>query len=148
MTEYTNNRRGSNSLVSRTGEEACCTQRPDYTHLSCAQVRVCTKHDRKYPRGGRACASRQLKCHPNKSKGRFTPWERTVPYQGAVVFAVLVGQVCNGGWNAGTEELLPLVQVALMDFVKELMVSGHVRHEEARVHGRGKKKPKKNEETF
>lgn len=46
-----------------------------------------------------------------------------VPYQGAVVFAVLVGQVCNGGWNAGTEELLPLVQVALMDFVQELMVS-------------------------
>lgn len=43
-----------------------------------------------------------------------------------MVFAVLVGQVCNGGCNAGTEELLPLVKVTLMDFIEELMVSAHI----------------------
>lgn len=49
-----------------------------------------------------------------------------MPYQSAVVFAVLVGQVCNGGRNAGTEELLSLVKVALMDFIQELMVSVNI----------------------
>lgn len=49
-----------------------------------------------------------------------------MPYQSAVVFAVLVGQVSNGGCNARAEELLPLVKVALMDFFQELMVSAHV----------------------
>ena len=40
-----------------------------------------------------------------------------VSYQSAVVFAVLVGQVSNGGRNARPEELLPLVKIALMDFI-------------------------------
>lgn len=62
------------------------------------------------------CAFCKLKCHLTKSKGQFR-FEPAVPYQSAVVFAVLVGQVCNGGCNAGTEELLPLVKVALMDFI-------------------------------
>lgn len=40
-----------------------------------------------------------------------------MPYQSTVVFAVLVGQVSNGGCDAGTEEQLSLVKVALMDLV-------------------------------
>lgn len=60
-----------------------------------------------------------------KFKGQLG-FEPLLPYQGAVVFAVLVGQVCNGGCNAGTEELFPLVKVALMDFIEELMVSAHI----------------------
>lgn len=67
----------------------------------------------------------ELKCHLTKFKGQLG-FEPLVPYQGAVVFAVLVGQVCNGGCNAGTEELFPLVKVALMDFIEELMVSAHI----------------------
>lgn len=43
-----------------------------------------------------------------------------------MVFAVLVGQVGNGGCNAGAEELLSLVKVALMDFIEELMISAHI----------------------
>lgn len=69
--------------------------------------------------------SYKLKCHLSNSKGQFR-LELVVPYQSAVVFTVLVGQVCNGGRNAGAEELLPLVKVALMDFIKELMVSAHI----------------------
>lgn len=65
-----------------------------------------------------------LKCHGAKSKGQFR-LEPVAPYQSAVVFAVLVGQVGNGGRDAGAEELLPLVQVALVDFVEELVVSAH-----------------------
>lgn len=58
-------------------------------------------------------------------KGQFR-FELVMPYQGAVVFAVLVGQVGNGGCNAGAEELLSLVKVALMDFIEELMISAHI----------------------
>lgn len=57
-----------------------------------------------------------------------------MPYQSAVVFAVLVGQVCNGGRNAGTEELLSLVKVALMDFIQELMVSVNINIKEGWLH--------------
>lgn len=53
-------------------------------------------------------------------------FEPLVPYQSTVVFAILVGQVCNGGCNAGTEELLPLVKVTLMDFIQELVVSVNI----------------------
>lgn len=60
-----------------------------------------------------------------KSEGQFC-FEPVTPYQSTVVFAVLVGQVSNGGCNAGIEELLPLVKVALMDFIEELMVSAHI----------------------
>lgn len=52
--------------------------------------------------------------------------ELVTPYQSAVVFAVLVGQVGNGGRDAGAEQQLPLVQVALVDFVQELVVSAHI----------------------
>lgn len=44
-------------------------------------------------------------------------FELAMHYQSTVVFAVLVGQVSNGGCNAGTEELLSLVKVALVDFI-------------------------------
>lgn len=84
----------------------------DYTHLSCAQLCVCTKHYRKYPRGTRLCIL-QAQMSPYK----IFHFEQAVPYQSAVVFDVLVCQVCNGGCNAGAEELLPLVKVALMDFI-------------------------------
>lgn len=67
----------------------------------------------------------QLKCHSANSKGQCR-LEPVAPYQSAVVFAVLVGQVGNGGRDAGAEELLPLVQVALVDFVEELLVSAHI----------------------
>lgn len=50
------------------------------------------------------------------SKGQLG-FELVMPYQSTVVFAVLVGQLCNGGGDTGTEELLSLVEVALMDFV-------------------------------
>ncbi len=43
-----------------------------------------------------------------------------------MVFAILVGQVHNGGCDAGAEELLSLVKVALMDFIEELMISAHI----------------------
>lgn len=43
-----------------------------------------------------------------------------------MVFAVLGGQVGDGGGDAGAEQLLPLVQVALVDLVEELMVSAGV----------------------
>lgn len=74
---------------------------------------------------GRRPTCGELKCHLTKFKGQLG-FEPLVPYQGAVVFAVLVGQVCNGGCNARTEELFPLVKVALMDFIEELMVSAHI----------------------
>lgn len=73
----------------------------------------------------RCPACGELKCHLPKFKGQLG-FEPLGPYQGAVVLAVLVGQVCNGGCNAGTEELLPLVEVALMDFIEELAVSAHI----------------------
>lgn len=79
----------------------------------------------KMPPEGRWPACGELKCHLTKFKGQ-PGFEPLVPYQGAVVFAVLVGQVCNGGCNAGTEKLLSLVKVALMDFIEELMVSAHI----------------------
>lgn len=66
-----------------------------------------------------------LKCHGANSKGQVC-LEPVAPYQRAVVFAVLVGQVGNGRRDAGAEEQLPLVQVALVDFVEELVVSAHI----------------------
>lgn len=47
-------------------------------------------------------------------------------YQSTVVFAVLVGQVGNGGCNAGAEKLFSLVKIALVDFIKKLMISSHI----------------------
>lgn len=52
-----------------------------------------------------------------------------------MVFAVLVGQVGNGGHDAGAEELLPLVQVALVDFFEELLVSAHINRGSPRLTG-------------
>lgn len=62
------------------------------------------------------CIPCKLKCHLTTSKGQFC-FEQVMPYQSTVVFAVLVGQLSNGGCDAGTEELLSLVQVALVDFI-------------------------------
>lgn len=115
MTEYTNNSLHSTSLVNKTGEDACCTQSqitPIYHVHSFVSVPNTTEN---IPEGP-GCAFCKLKCHLTKSKWQFR-FEPAVPYQSAVVFDVLVGQVCNGGCNAGTEELLPLVKVALMDFI-------------------------------
>lgn len=99
----------------KTGEDACCTQAEItliYQGHSFASVPNTAEN---IPEGKR-CASCKLKCHLTKSKGQLR-FEAVVPYQSAVVFAVLVGQVCNGGCNAGSEELLPLVKVALMDLI-------------------------------
>lgn len=68
------------------------------------------------PEGPNPAFVASSKGHLTIFKGQFC-FELAVPYQSAVVFAVLVGQVCNGGCNAGTEELLSLVVVALMDFI-------------------------------
>lgn len=54
-----------------------------------------------------------------------------MPHQGAVVFAVLLGQICDGGSNARSEELLSLVQVTLVDFIQKVMVSAG---EKQRIH--------------
>lgn len=77
------------------------------------------------PRRERETHPAVLKCHGANCKGQFS-LEPVAPYQSTVVFAVLVGQVGNGGCDAGAEKLLPLVQVALVDFVKELVVSVHI----------------------
>lgn len=61
------------------------------------------------------CILWKLKCQLI-SKGQVC-FKQGVPYQSTVVFDVLVGQVSNGGCNAGTEEQLSLVKVALMDFI-------------------------------
>lgn len=58
-------------------------------------------------------------------KGSSAP-NKPAPYQSTVVFAVLFGQVSNGGCDAGTEEQLSLVKVALMDIIQQLMVSAHI----------------------
>lgn len=130
MTEYTNNRAQAILLVNKTGEKAldgCCTHSRGYTHLSCAQLCVCTKHSRKISqRGPTLCILCELKCHLTAAKKGSSALNPVMPHQSAVVFAVLVGQVSNGGCNARTEELLPLVKVALMDFFQELMVSAHI----------------------
>lgn len=104
------------------GEEGtCCT---DYPHFSCAQacVRAAQHGAKNHHRRDRETRPPELKCHAAKSKGQVR-LERVAPYQSAVVFAVLVGQVGNGGRDAGAEEQLPLVQVALVDFVQQLVVS-------------------------
>ncbi len=109
MAEYTNNFPRSNLKVNKTGERFGCRLYtiPSYAHLSCARLCVCTKLCRKFSQRGNA-----VQVLPAKSEG-----QPVMPYQSAVVFAVLVGQVSNGGCNAGIEELLPLVKVALMDFI-------------------------------
>lgn len=61
-----------------------------------------------------------------------------------MVFAVLGGQVGDGGGDAGAEQLLPLVQVALVDLVEELMVSAGV---DERERGRLKEREGEKENT-
>lgn len=53
-------------------------------------------------------------------------FEPVVPHQSTVVFAVLIGQVSDGGCDAGAQELLSLVQVALVDLVQKLLVPAHI----------------------
>lgn len=108
----------------KTGEDACCT-RTEIILIYHLHSFVSAPNPAENALEGRCPACGELKCHLTKFKGQLG-FEPLVPYQSAVVFAVLVGQVCNGGCNAGTEELLPLVKVALMDFIEELMVSAHI----------------------
>lgn len=69
-----------------------------------------------------------------------------------MVFAVLVGEVSDGGCDAGTEEMLPLLKVALVDIVQELVVSAHIniRQGELIWHPelQGKKKKNKGSRTL
>lgn len=87
----------------------CCT---DYPHFSCAQVCIRAAHHREThgppPQRDRKTHPAVLKCHSANTKGQAR-LEPVVPYQSAVVFAVLVGQVGNGGRDAGAEEQFPLV---------------------------------------
>lgn len=53
-------------------------------------------------------------------------FEAPITYQSTVVFAVLVGEVSNGGCDAGTQEMLSLLKVALVDIIQELVVSVHI----------------------
>lgn len=69
------------------------------------------------PQRAHAVHSLQAQMSPYSILKGSCSFELVMPYQGAVVFAVLVGQVSNGGCNAGTEELLSLVKIALMDFI-------------------------------
>lgn len=108
----------------KTGEDVCCTQ-AEIILIYHVHSFVSAPNPVENAPEGRWPACGELKCHLTKFKGQLG-FEPLVPYQGAVVFAVLVGQVCNGGCNAGTEELFPLVKVALMDFIEEPMVSAHI----------------------
>lgn len=118
------------------GEEGTC--RTDYPHFSCAQACVrAARHGKIHgppPRRDPETHPAVLKCHGANSKGQVC-LEPVAPYQSAVVFAVLVGQVGNGGRDAGAEEQLPLVQVALVDFVEELVVSAHISRGSSRFSG-------------
>lgn len=96
-----------------------------YSFIMCTALCRFQKHSRKHPIGTILCILCKRKCHLPISKRQFC-FELVLPYQGAVVFAVLVGQVGNGGCNAGAEELLSLVKVALMNFIEELMISAHI----------------------
>ena len=61
-----------------------------------------------------------------------------MPYQSTVVSAVLVGQVSNGGCDAGTEQLLSLVKIALVDFIEKLIVSAHITRQTSQFRTLGK----------
>lgn len=106
------------------GEDVCCTQAEIIVIYHVASF-VSAPNPAENALEGRWSSCGELKCHLTKFKGKLG-FEPLVSYQGAVVFAVLVGQVCNGGCNAGAEELFPLVKVALMDFIEEPMVSAHI----------------------
>lgn len=107
-----------------TREDGCCKRAEIILiYRVCSFVSAPSNAENAPERRRPACG--ELKCHLPKFKGQLG-FEPLGPYQGAVVLAVLVGQVCNGGCNAGTEELLPLVKVALMDFIEELVVSAHI----------------------
>lgn len=45
-------------------------------------------------------------------------------HQSTVVFVVLAGQVSDGGGDTWTQQEFSLVQVTLVDFIQQLMVSG------------------------
>lgn len=108
----------------KTGEDVCCTQ-AKIILIYHVHSFVSVPNPAENAPEGRWPACGELKCHLTKFKGQLG-FEPLMSYQGTVVFAVLVGQVCNGGCNAGTEELFPLVKVALVDFIEELMVSAHI----------------------
>lgn len=118
------NKSSQHLAFDKTGEDACCKRAQIILiyHL-CSFVSAPSPAENAPAQRCPACS--ELKCHLTKFKG-LLGFEPLVPYQSTVVFAILVGQVCNGGCNAGTEELLPLVKVTLMDFIEELVVSVNI----------------------
>lgn len=100
----------SNLLLNNTGDCSGCLlytiSVSGYAHLSRTQSFV--HSPRKYPWGSIMGILSKFKCHLLYLKGS-SHFELVMPYQSTVVFAVLVGQVSNGGCDAGTQELFSLV---------------------------------------